>query len=147
MAQLCARLEKEISTPQIELCREIEKRQEFFNYEVKHIEAYNRSTPNSKVCWTMRRFHQTFRKSEEKFAELQKIIDKKTKEYELLNSPLSISVQLETSRQNTVPSSSVGYKHVHKGTPAMSKDAASYQFRELKREKSLIPVAPFFSHG
>ena len=71
----------------------------------------------------------------------------KVKEYELLKSPLSTSVQLKTSRQNVVPSSSVGYKRVHKGIQVVSKNAATYQCRELKREKSLISVGPIVSLG
>ena len=86
-----------------------------------------------------------FKKKQKTIAELQKIIDK-VKEYKLLNSPLSNSVQLETIRQNSA-NGSVGYKHVHKGTPIKSKDAATYQCRELKLEKYLNSVAPNVSQG
>ena len=54
MAQLSTRLEEEISTLQIELSREIEKRQESINYAVKHIEALKRSRPNREVCRKMK---------------------------------------------------------------------------------------------
>ena len=70
--------------------------------------------------------YKTSEKSGKTIAELQKIIDKEVKEYELLNCPLSTSVQLEKSGQNSVPSGSVGYKHVHKGTTLVSNDAATY---------------------
>ena len=90
--------------------------------------------------------YETFQKSAKAIAKLQKFIDQKVKEYELLNCPLSTSLQLETSRQDSVPSGSVGYQHDHKGTPVVSKDAATYQCRELKREKSLISVAAIASH-
>ena len=143
MAQLSARLEEEISTLQIELSREIEKRQECINYAVKHNDAYKRSRANSEVCRKMDEMCDTFYKSEKEIAELEKIIDQKVKEYELLNSPLSTSVQLETRRQNIFPSGSVGYKYV----PVVSKDAATYKCRELKWGQFQIPVAPIVSHG
>ena len=94
---------------------------------------------NDKNVWNISKIRkqlQSFRKSL-----------KKKKEYELSNVPLSTSVLLETSRQNFVPRASVGYKHVHKGNAVMSNDAATYQCRELKQEKSLIPLAPIVSHG
>ena len=94
MAQLSARLEEEISTIQFELNREVERKQECINYAVMHIEAFKISRLNNKVCRKVGRMYETFRKSEKTIAELQKIIDKKVEEYELLNCPLSTSVQL-----------------------------------------------------
>ena len=147
MTQLSVRLEDEISILPVELSRVVEKRQECINYAVKHNEAYKRSSPNSEVCWKMDEMFSKFRKSEKAIAELQKVIDQKVKEYELLNSPLSTSVQLETIWQNFVPSGSVSYSDVGNGIPVRSRVAATYKCRELKREKYLIPVAPIVSHG
>ena len=122
-------------------------RQERINYAVKHIEAFKCSRPNNVACQKMRRINEMFPISEKTIAELQKIIFKKVKAYELLKCPLSTSKQHGKSRQNSVLGGSVGHKHVLKGTPVLSKDAATYQRRELKREKSLISVAPIVSQG
>ena len=50
MVKLSARLEEEISILQIELSREIEKRQECVNYAAKLIEAFKLSWTNKDVC-------------------------------------------------------------------------------------------------
>ena len=134
MVKLSARLEEEISTLQIELSREIEKRQECINYAGNLIEAFKLSRTNRDVCWKLRRMYEIIQKSEKTIAGLQKILGKKVKEYELMNSPLSTSVQLETSRRNSLPTGSVGYKHVHKGSPVGSKDAATSNLPMQKTE-------------
>ena len=83
IARLSAQLDEGTSNLQLELNSVFEIRQECVNYAVKHYEAYKRS------CLKMDKMYETFQKSEKSIAELQKIIQQKMKEYELMNSPLS----------------------------------------------------------